>query len=371
MKVLICIPCLLTGGTEIQTLNLVRALVSGGHRVVTACYFEHTLEMVERYKTAGSEVVLFEPTGKRIGGWRGVLFLYRHLRQCVRKYKPDIAHVQYMAPGATPCLILKLLGVRTIFATAHTDARIYRSLRLLHFLQRQVIDVFTCITLRAEREFFGSSLLYKEEIKLPPHAHITIYNALPESIQLNSFSRKLQKTVTIGVVSRLETIKGMDLVLPAFFIIHEKNPNTRLLVVGDGSQRPLMEQQANQGGLDHVVDFTGRQPQEILWKYYDQIDILLMPSRSEGFGLTAIEAMARGCVVVAADIGGLSEVVCHEEVGMLHQCNDIQDIADKVNRLINSPIELCRMSKNAVIHASIFSMEKYKSLIKNLYNQFS
>ena len=45
MTILICIPCLMTGGTEIQTLNLVKALVSGGYRVVTACYFEYTPEM--------------------------------------------------------------------------------------------------------------------------------------------------------------------------------------------------------------------------------------------------------------------------------------------------------------------------------------
>lgn len=44
MRVLICIPCLLTGGTEIQTLNLVEALIRGGHQVTTVCYFEHTPE---------------------------------------------------------------------------------------------------------------------------------------------------------------------------------------------------------------------------------------------------------------------------------------------------------------------------------------
>ena len=47
MRVLICIPCLLTGGTEIQTLNLVEALIRGGHQVTTVCYFEHTPNMVE------------------------------------------------------------------------------------------------------------------------------------------------------------------------------------------------------------------------------------------------------------------------------------------------------------------------------------
>lgn len=68
MSILITIPCLMTGGIEIQTLNLVRALVGGGHEVVTACYFEHTDYMVEQYEKAGNKVVMFSQEGKRVGG---------------------------------------------------------------------------------------------------------------------------------------------------------------------------------------------------------------------------------------------------------------------------------------------------------------
>ena len=254
MTILICIPCLMTGGTEIQTLNLVKALVSGGYRVVTACYFEYTPEMLARYREAGSEVVLFEPEGKRIGGWRGALFLYRHLRQCVKRYKPDVAHVQYMAPGAQPVIFLKLLGVRKIIATAHTDARIYRSLELLHFLQRHVLDAFTCITQRAEEEFFGSSLLYTENTPLPPHAHLTIHNALPEHVELLEPERVLSTSPTIGIASRLEEIKGMDLVIPAFARLRAQLPNARLLVVGDGSLRESMQRQAEELRIQEAVE---------------------------------------------------------------------------------------------------------------------
>ena len=57
------------------------------------------------------------------------------------------------------------------------------------------------------------------------------------------------------------------------------------------------------------LKFVGRQEQAALQSYYDKIDVLLMPSSSEGFGLTAIEGMARGCVLVASNTGGLPEVV--------------------------------------------------------------
>ena len=94
MTILICIPCLMTGGTEIQTLNLVQALFAEGYRVVTTCYFEYSDDMVVRFQKAGSEVVCLSPTGARVNGWRGILFLYKGLRRVLKQYKPDVAHVQ-------------------------------------------------------------------------------------------------------------------------------------------------------------------------------------------------------------------------------------------------------------------------------------
>ena len=78
MNVLVCIPCLMTGGTEIQTLNLVKALITAEHKVTTVCYFEHSTNMVERYKQAGSNVCLLSPDGKRpVGITNTVILLYK------------------------------------------------------------------------------------------------------------------------------------------------------------------------------------------------------------------------------------------------------------------------------------------------------
>lgn len=75
MKVLICIPCLLTGGTEIQTLSLVDALVASGHNVVVACYFEYADQMVERYCNAGAVVELLSQDGIRSVGVKNTVKL--------------------------------------------------------------------------------------------------------------------------------------------------------------------------------------------------------------------------------------------------------------------------------------------------------
>lgn len=392
MKVLIAIPCLKTGGTEVQTLSLAKALLAAGHQVTTVCYFEYESQMVSRYEAAGSKVVCLSPNGSRPQGViRTSSLLYKGLRRIVQCEHPDVAHVQYMAPGAIPIVILKLLGIKKIIATAHTAADIYPSLRLLHWISKHLLIAFTCITQRAEQSFFDSSSLYNPSTQLTKIGnHFTIYNCLPNYIsilpapkyQFSTLNSQLsidsqpstlnsQLTYTIGVVSRLERIKGMDLVIPAFAKIHQRHPNTRLLIVGDGSLREEMNRQQSAANCQRstgAVEFVGRQPQEQLQDYYDRIDILLMPSRSEGFGLTALEGMARGCVVMAANTGGLTELVLDGKTGLLHRPEDVDDIADKASSLLDDPKQMTKMSASAIQRAILFSKERYNELIQCLYS---
>ena len=431
MKTLICIPCLLTGGTEIQTLNTVRALVQGGHEVTVACYFEHTPYMIGQFEEAGAKVILFSPDGNRLGGWRIVPFLYKNLRSVIKAVRPDMVHVQYMTPGALVILLLWLMGVKNIITTVHTAADIYKDLRLIHFIQRHCVRAWICITERAEHSFFGSSQLYSKDMVLGKRNHFTIYNSLPvqlggscnenedenfqsssltnskqefshtdftdskllmpllasgvstngqepttessQSQSSSSFSSSSQEKPSapfvLGLVSRLEHIKGMDLVVPAFAEVRKRFPDVQLLVVGDGSLRAAMEQQAMALGCDDAVTWVGRQPQEELSQYYSRMDIVLMPSRSEGFGLTAIEAMAHGCVVVASDIGGLPEVVRDGVCGLLHRSEDVKDMAEKICSLIASSELYRSLQKNALQHVQKFSFQRYAELIHNLYGK--
>lgn len=368
MRILIGIPCLLTGGTEIQTLSLVEALVAKGHKVEVACYFEHTPQMVKRYEDAGAKVLLLSTNGQRPAGIKAVaVHLWKGLRAAVKEFRPDVAHIQYMAPGALPVIILKILGVKRIVATTHTAGDIYspNGLKIIRLLTNRVLSGFQCITERAERSYFGNSKLFDgNHIK-----HFTIYNNIPSYISIlrqPRVSKAANDVITVGVVSRLEHIKGMDLVVPAFAEAIKSNPHLQLLIVGDGSQRALMQQQAIDLGVDAKVTFAGRQAQDMLQSFYDRIDILLMPSRSEGFGLTAIEGMARGCVPVVADTGGLPEVVA-PGTGVVHKPEDTFAIAHAILQAA-SPENLSAMSEAALCRAALFSSAEYKKMIASWYN---
>ena len=173
----------------------------------------------------------------------------------------------------------------------------------------------------------------------------------------------------LGVVSRLEPIKGMDLVVPAFAEVLKRFPEVRLLVVGDGSLRATMEQQAVELGCADRITWVGRQPQEELAQWYGQMAIVLMPSRSEGFGLTAIEAMANGCVMVASNVGGLPEVVRDGVCGLLHCTEDVHDMAEKVCTLLDDAALYDRLRTQALSEVKKYSFERYAELVCDLYNK--
>ena len=170
-------------------------------------------------------------------------------------------------------------------------------------------------------------------------------------------------------MSRLEKIKGMDLIIPAFEQIKKGYPKIHLLIVGDGSLKEQMQQQAKDSTTNKDITWAGRQEQEQLQTYYDMIDILLIPSRSEGFGLTAIEGMARGCVVVASNAGGLPEIVKDKEVGLLHEKESIEDMVKKIYHLLENPQIMERFSMKATKYTRQFRHEQYTLLFNDLYSK--
>ena len=425
-NVLIVIPHLGVGGTEIQTLNTVRALVLGGYKVTVLCLFRHIASVVADYENCGAKIYCACPQYNDYGiaiaypkHLKLFLFLYKHLKEVIKREKIDIVHVQYMSPASSVILVLRfLLFQRNIIVTSHTMADIYKNLSLVHFIQKHCARVFTCITERAERSFFGTSQLYTPEMVLGRRNHFTIYNSLPAKLgwscnenededadakgasvataaglsaqrsvacnpyenskgsqltahgqQLIANSQEPNTKLTLGVVSRLEPIKGMDLVVPALAEVLKVHPDTQLLVVGDGSLRASMEQQAVELGCADHIRFVGRQPQEELSQWYSQMDIVLMPSRSEGFGLTAIEAMACGCVMVASDTGGLPEVVRDGVCGLLHRTEDVTDMAAKISTLIGDQELYTTLRTQSLQEVEKYSFERYAELIHNLYSK--
>jgi N-acetyl-alpha-D-glucosaminyl L-malate synthase BshA len=107
---------------------------------------------------------------------------------------------------------------------------------------------------------------------------------------------------------------------------------TRLIMVGDGSERTNAEHRARLLGIYDQCSFVGKQPRIV--DYLSACDVLLLPSDQESFGLAALEAMACEVPVVASRVGGLPEVVTDGETGFLSPVGDVDKMAVDAARLL-------------------------------------
>ena len=179
-NIVIALPMLLRGGTEIQTLALVRVLRKQGHRIIVVCYYESENEMVEEFRQEGGEVILLQlhRENGRISLMQ-MLLLLSELRKFYRKTKPDIVHVQYVAPGLIPILAAHFAGVKRIFATIHYPCHSFgtREKKFVRVAAR-LCTIFFCNSLATERSWFDSGSVYKGGAFTPRSSHCTVYNAV-------------------------------------------------------------------------------------------------------------------------------------------------------------------------------------------------
>ena len=133
-------------------------------------------------------------------------------------------------------------------------------------------------------------------------------------------------------VSNFRPVKRVEDVVRTFARLVEQRP-ARLMMVGDGPDRPAAERLARELGLGDKVSFLGKlkNPLEAL----SIADLFLLPSESESFGLAALEAMACGVPVVASEAGGLPEVIRHGVSGMLAPVGDVDTMGDHAAFLLD------------------------------------
>jgi len=372
-KVVIAIPVLLTGGTEIQTLNLVRALIYGRYEVTVCCYYEYDKSVVEWFREAGARVILLglDRSDGQFGVGR-VLELVRKLLNVFREINPDIAHIQYVAPGLIPIIAARLAGIKTVFATVHQPGRPYgRKAKLLLRFGAKLCTSFFCVSRAAEESWFGNCALFDPKLKgRQKQKHYTIYNAV-DAISIDKAVSRVdrmafRKSLGLGeypiiiIVGRLRGEKGHSVLLDAMAPVVTKVPDVKLLVIGDGPDRESLKLKAETLGIASNIVWMGQKSQGEVFKLLAISDIAVVPSLFEGFGLTAAEAMATGLPVVGSDVDGLREVIEHGETGILAPPGDRTALAKALTELLKNPYRARGMgAKGRERVRRLFSMERF------------
>ncbi|GBL47442.1 glycosyltransferase [Sulfuriferula multivorans] len=147
-----------------------------------------------------------------------------------------------------------------------------------------------------------------------------------------------ETTQVVLYVGRLAPEKNLKLVFAAFSAMHQCNPHTRLVLVGDGPDRAVL-----QAAYPQAI-FCGMRSGEDLSRHYASADVFLFPSLTETFGNVTIEAMASGLTVVAYDYAAAEELIRHNENGVMAAYDDAEAFMAQAVRLAADPALAQRMA---------------------------
>jgi glycosyltransferase involved in cell wall biosynthesis len=150
-------------------------------------------------------------------------------------------------------------------------------------------------------------------------------------------------------VGRLVYEKGVSVLVDAVNLVQQQT-NTKFIIVGDGYMRDRLVDQAQRVRAMNKIFFTGFLDEENVKKLYRVADVFIIPSLYEPFGIVALEGMASGVPVVASSVGGLAEIITHDQTGVLVHPNNPESLAWGINRVLTDPDYAQWLKENAIEH---------------------
>jgi glycosyltransferase involved in cell wall biosynthesis len=351
--------CLLADAQSIHTRRWLAFFAGRGHEVHVVSF---------RPATSSAGHIYAYNWGKRLGKLRYLLYMGR-IRRLVRRLRPQIVHAHHatsygLAGALTDCHPFLIHTWGRDVLDFPQRSRLYR--RLLRFNLGRADVITTTSRVMAEAA---------EALMRPgTPVHVIPFGADLHLFRPRPTPKPPGAPVVIGTVKALEKLYGVDHLLRAFADVPRRGFDLRLTIVGDGSQRMALETLAQELGIEGLVRFMGRVPHQELPAYLQQMDVFVMPSLQESFGVAAVEAAAVGLPIVASDVGGLPEVVVQGETGFLVPPADVDALTGRLAQLISDSTLRCRMGEAGRAYAitqydwraNAAQMERlYQSLIVN------
>jgi glycosyltransferase involved in cell wall biosynthesis len=306
----------LIGGAEMSLVTLIGALGDTVQPALMATH-RHVLEWIAE-RCPGVSATLLPHAGHK----RELAAIAAHIR-AIHHHRPDIFHanLHHSWSGTYGILAAQLArGVRTV-AVEHSLWPVCTpgQRRRRQGLDRR-LDGHVAVSSRLARDV-------EELLGLPAGTIGTIHNGVPD-LRLEPLPR-LREEPTLGFVGRLAAEeKGLDVLLHAV----ARLPDAAAVLVGDGPDRQQLERLAAELGIADRVVFTGWSDE--VRRLLPTFDVLVQPSRREGFGIALVEAMLAEVPVVATDAGGMSEVVVDGVTGITVPPDDPDAVAAAAGALL-------------------------------------
>jgi N-acetyl-alpha-D-glucosaminyl L-malate synthase BshA len=329
------------GGSGVLATELALALADRGHEVhlVSA-----DLPFRWRWGTPGLSFERVDtPSYPLFREPQYLIALTNTLVKVSRAHKLDILHAHYAVPHATAAYLAHQIlngdggsPPRTVTTLHGTDITLvgsdasYADVVAFSIEQSHAI---TAVSESLKRDTTSALAIRRPIHVIPNFLDVEIWTRRADAALRDRLSRGGTDAV-VAHVSNFRPVKRVGMVLAIFRAIRASHA-ARLVMVGDGPDRPAAERQAAMMGLQDHVEFVGEQQDLVPW--LSSADLFLLPSSQESFGLAALEAMACGVPVIASRVGGIPEVISDGVTGVLAEPADTDGMGREALRLLQHP----------------------------------
>ena len=341
----------------------------------------HIRELANTLTARGHTVNMFGPgvtgllgksTSVRVNGSRAPIGLSaygaRQLARYVEAAAPDIVHIHEPGVPRIGWAAAKLSTTAALVATCHAYSEPARYAPLLAPVGRRIvsrIDRLIAVS-DAARQFHARACGIAEQRFTVIGNGIDLAGFHPAAPREHATVIKAPRLVYVG---RFERRKGVDVLLAAFHKLTTTYPDAELTLVGDGPERPRLEQFVAHHRLRHVT-FAGRVSDAQRTRWFTWADIAVAPARGgESFGIVLLEALASGCALIASDIAGYRDVAVDGRDAWLVSPDNPERMAETLSQVLLDPAGRQQRYANGLERAQAFAWPNITSAIETVYHQ--
>jgi glycosyltransferase involved in cell wall biosynthesis len=363
----------LTGGYQNQALRLATELRKNGFTIHVLTQRHGTLSPFEIYQGIPIHRVFAFRTG-HLASWSYLLSGF--LWMIKNRSRFQIIHANRSSSGLVAGVIGFLLRKPVLYKLTRGDEVDVKGLgtgllgRLKIACLRSTVGKFISLTSQTVEDLVG--------LGIPPKSISMIPNGISLEDRLAQYDRdQIRAELSWGpevkvvtFVGRLVHAKGLDWLFDVWKTVSGADSQARLLIVGDGPERPALMARVVELNLQDAVTFTGRQ--EDVYKFFSVSDVFVLPSRLEGISNSLLEAMSQGLPVVAADdrLGGNRSVITDKCDGIIIRQGDTDEFARVLLSLLTDQglrLEMGRRARQKVENA--FSIDSVSRRYRQIYHE--
>lgn len=327
------------GGAELQIFLLAKFLDKTKFTPILAVSNYPSLNRwCENFEKEGIQVIRLDVKHKHDPSH------YFQLRKIIKKQKIDILHLHIWNPAS--CRYAFAAGKRAkvpIITTEHDPFKLGSLKTIIKKWSLKLTSATVAVSDNNAKVVNDLYPKFKAKVKVIKNgidkvwwqSQLLRFTELDRrSIKENLFQAK-EDTLIIISIAELHERKGLKYLVEAMKEVATQFPNVKLVIVGEGNERPHLEEQIKDLYLEENIILVGRQKE--IPQLLSSSDIFALPSQREAFGFVNLEAMITTLPIVATKVGGIPEVIEDNNTGILVEPSDSEALAKALIKLIKSP----------------------------------